>query len=97
MYAKDRRLPPYKLAVAKEKFREMEDMGIVRRSDSSCASPLHMVPKNSGNWRPCGDYRQLNDVTTADRYPVPNIQDFVSQLAGATVFSKIDSDSGSFR
>ena len=68
----------------------MEDMGIIRRSDSPWSSPLHMVPKNSGGWRPCGDYRRLNDVTTADRYPVPHIQDFASQLAGASIFSKID-------
>ena len=68
----------------------MEDMGIIRRSDSPWSSPLHMVPKNSGGWRPCGDYRRLNDVTTADRYPVPHTQDFASQLAGASIFSKID-------
>ena len=68
----------------------MEDMGIIRRSDSPWSSPLHMVPKNSGGWIPCGDYRRLNDVTTADRYPVPHIQDFASQLAGASIFSKID-------
>ena len=68
----------------------MEDMGIIRRSDSPWSSSLHMVPKNSGGWRPCGDYRRLNDVTTADRYPVPHIQDFASQLAGASIFSKID-------
>ena len=68
----------------------MEDMEIIRRSDSPRSSPLHMVPKNTGGWRPCGDYRRLNDVTSADRYPVPHIQDFVSQLEGASIFSKID-------
>ena len=88
MHARARRLPPDKLVIAKEEFRKMEDMGIIRRSDSP--PPLHMVPKNSGGWRPCGDYRRLSDVTTADRYPVPHIQDFASQLAGASIFSKID-------
>ena len=88
--ARARRLPPDKLVIAKEELRNMEDMGIIRRSDSPWSSPLHMVPKNSGGRRPCGDYRRLNDVTTADRYPVPHIQDFASQLAGASIFFKID-------
>ena len=68
----------------------MEDMEIIRRSDSPWSSPLQMVPNNSGGWRPCDDYIRLNDVTTAGRYPVPHIQDFASKLAGASMFSKID-------
>ena len=88
--ARARRMPPDKLVIAKWEFRNMEDMGIIRRSDSPWSSPLHIVPNNSGGWRACCDYRRLNDVTTADRYPVPHIQDFASQLAGVSVFSKID-------
>ena len=49
-----------------------------------------MVKKKDGGWRPCGDYRRLNNVTIPDRYPLPNIADFTSRIAGSTVFSRLD-------
>lgn len=90
IHCRARRLPPVKLNAAKAEFRRMAEMGIIRRSSSPWASPLHMVPKSGGGWRPCGDYRRLNDITTADRYPVPHIQDFSTNLEGMNVFSKVD-------
>ncbi|KAJ8401707.1 hypothetical protein AAFF_G00376780 [Aldrovandia affinis] len=48
VYARARRLDPAKLAVAKAEFAHMEQVGIIRRSDSPWASPLHIVAKPGG-------------------------------------------------
>ena len=75
----------------------MEKAGIIRRSNSPWSSPLHMVKKKDGGWRPCGDYRQLNTVTVPDRYPLPNIADLTSRVTGLTVFSKLDLQKGYYQ
>ena len=90
VFARARRLAPEKLKIAKAEFLEMEKMGIVQKSSSPWAAPLHMVSKQNGGWRSCGDYRKLNDISTPDRYPIPHIQDFSANLKNKSIFSKID-------
>ena len=81
VHAKARMLAPDKL--------EMEKMGIIRKSNSPWAFPLYIVPKLNGGWRPCSDYWRPKSITTPDRYPIPHIQEFASQLAGKTIISTI--------
>ena len=79
-----------KLEAARKEFEQLERDGVIRPSDSPWSSPLHMVEKADGSWRPCGDFRRLNLVTEPDAYPLPNMNDLVHVAAGATIFSKID-------
>ena len=90
VYSKARPLPPDKLKIAKDAFQAMVSAGICRSSKSPYASPLHMVRKSNDECRQCGDYRRLNASKTPDRYPLPRLRDFTSNLASCTHFSKVD-------
>ena len=90
VHARPRRLDSEKLQVARSEFQKIEDLGIIRRSDSPWASPLHVMAKADRGWRPCGDYRHLNIITEDDRYSLPHIHDFNGKLAGMKIFSIIN-------
>ncbi|KAG6451048.1 hypothetical protein O3G_MSEX006918 [Manduca sexta] len=61
----------------------------VERSD--WASPLVIARKSDGGIRLCADYKvTLNPVLMIDRYPVPRIDDLLSDLSGNMWFTKLD-------
>lgn len=88
--SKARRLPPDKMKAAQQEFQLMMELGICRRSSSCWASPLHCVPKKSGQLRFVGDYRRLNHVTTPDKYPVPHVHDLLNSFHGKSIFTTLD-------
>lgn len=75
------------------------DDGIIRPSRSPYNSPVWIVPKKldaSGEkkFRMVIDYRKLNAITIADKYPIPEINEVLAQLGKSKFFTVIDLKSG---
>ncbi len=75
---------------AEAEFRQLKAAGITHRSDSPWSSPLHMVRKKDGSWRPCSNYRRLNLATTHNLYFLPSILDLSDKLHSCKFFFCID-------
>ncbi|GKB91793.1 hypothetical protein Tco_0964065 [Tanacetum coccineum] len=54
----------------------------------------HHKMEDYGSFRMCIDYRELNNLTVKNRYPLLRIDDLFDQLQGSSVYSKIDLWSG---
>lgn len=74
----------------KKEFEDMLNQEIIQPSDSEWASPLVIIKKKDGTFRPCGDYRMLNACTKPDRYPLPRMSDILEKVTGCTFFSTFD-------
>ena len=90
-------MPSYELVDLKKQLDEMLQKGYIRPSSSPWGSPAIFVDKKDGSLRMCVDYRQLNDVTIKNKYPLPTIDDLFDQLSGAKVFTKIDLRTGYYQ
>ena len=88
------RVPLVKRQAVRAQVEKLLAQGVIRPSTSPWASPVVMVPKKSGEWRLCVDYRALNNITQKDAFPLPVIRDIFDQLEGASYFSLLDLDSG---
>ena len=88
------RMAPAELKELKSQLEELLQAGFIRPSTSPWGAPVLFVKKKDGSLRLCIDYRQLNQVTVKNRYPLPRIDDLFDQLKTAGIFSKIDLRSG---
>ncbi|XP_052740236.1 uncharacterized protein LOC112054640 [Bicyclus anynana] len=88
------RLSPARQQQLKHKLDEMISNDIIEECNSPWSAPVILVPKGQNDVRVCIDYRQLNEVTKPDRYPLPRIDDLLHQAKAMPYMSTIDLQSG---
>src|SRR6202161_2438301 len=70
---------------------EMLKKGFIQPSKSQVASPCFYVPKKDSMVnRMVVDYRNINDITEKDQFPIPRTDEIVDRVRGAEIFSKFD-------
>ncbi|GJZ49273.1 putative reverse transcriptase domain-containing protein [Tanacetum coccineum] len=88
------RLAPSKIKELSEQLQELSDKGFIRPSSLPWGASVLFVKKKDGSFKMCIDYREINNLTMKNRYPLPRIDDLFDQLQGSNIYSKIDLRSG---
>ena len=86
---------PVPYSVREKVERELEHLqteGVLKPvTITEWASPIVPVLKSNGEIRLCGDYKvTVNKAVKTEKYPIPNVEDLYTRLAGATYYTKID-------
>ena len=72
--------PAHLLPTIDKQLQEMQRQGIIRPAQLEWGSNLVVVNKKDDSLRFCVDYRQLNERTVKDTYPLPRIDDCLDTL-----------------
>ena len=75
-------------------LKEMLELGAVRPSQSAWCKAIVLVRKKDSGLHFCIDFQHLNAHMKKDSYPLPQIQETLEGLVGATHFSCLDLKSG---
>jgi len=80
----------YQLDTIDKYLEEMLKQGKIVHSQSPAGAPILFVLKPDGKLRLCVDYRNLNQLTILNKYPVPLMGELKDRVAGAMIFSKLE-------
>jgi len=83
------------VAALKKHIEELLKARMIRQSSSPFSSAIFGVPKKDESGKTIDtrwvmDYRGINANTVPDRYPIPNIEELLTKVGKAQLFSKLD-------
>ena len=87
-------LAPKEQEALKEFLREHQEKKYIEPSKSPYTSPFFFVKKKDRKLQPVQDYRQLNEWTIPNNYPLPLIRDIIPHLAGKKHLTLVDVHEG---
>jgi len=88
-------MKPKMLLKIKEKVKKQFDTGFLEVAKyPEWVANIVPVPKKDGKVRMCVDYRDLNQASTKDNFPLPHIDTLVDNTAKNSLFSFMDGFSG---
>lgn len=95
IFTRQYKIPHAQQQEVEKQLKELEQKGIIEKSNSAWNSPLILVKKHSEeagktSWRVCIDYRKLNAVTIPEQFPIPEISTIIENLGGSKIFTTLD-------
>ena len=83
-------MSPVHNEIVRREVDRMLDAGIITPVESSWTSPVVIATKKDGSPRFCVEYRKLNAIMVADRWPLPQIDEILDDMRGSCVSTTID-------
>ena len=77
----------------------MLDKKLIEVSRSRYNSPIIVIKKKDGKWRPCVDLRGINKATVEDQFSLRDIQSCIDEIGRnqSKIFSSMDMSKGYFQ
>ncbi|XP_063366408.1 uncharacterized protein K02A2.6-like [Cydia amplana] len=91
-----RRIPYALHPKLKTELDRMEELQVIEKvtTPTDWVNAIVPIEKSNGQLRICLDPRPLNKAIQRPHFPYPTLDDLRSKVAGASVFSKLDANSG---